>query len=44
MSGEVTLTTRLNRTVFQALPTPQKLYVPDRCRAELARGSPCRCR
>lgn len=27
MSGEVTLTTRLNRTVFQALPTPQKLYV-----------------
>lgn len=27
MSSEVTLTTRLNRTVFQALPTPQKLYV-----------------
>ena len=27
MSGEVTLATRLNRTVFQALPTPQKLYV-----------------
>lgn len=27
MSGEVTLTTRLNRTLFQALSTPQKLYV-----------------
>ncbi len=27
MPGEVNLSTRLNRTVFQALPTPQKLYV-----------------
>ncbi|MBE2238684.1 MAG: VWA domain-containing protein [Caldilineaceae bacterium] len=27
MSGEVKLESRLNRTVFQALPSPQKLYV-----------------